>query len=284
MKMHGSLYTDKAKVVNAFRKDEKVLLSFDSSSYFCVHEEPRELSHDTYYELDDGTKIERQQSVVMMAFQEKVSMLLRAKSKSVGIPLPLPKGEYRVDITVTTQRQADDVPPLLVMKSVLDGINKEIVENDRQIYECNIRYHYKKRYANASQYRSNESLKIALFDLGSSGGPIIEVSGDIYIVPKQSPILRDGGDRLLTDDADRHRYLARPLKRKMKIAPCKSYSIEMCFTGDTDDKDIDNMALIYYPILGHLGINEAQVHYLHLEKHKSTTSPSIETQIKCKTP
>jgi hypothetical protein len=58
----------------------------------------------------------------------------------------------------------------------------------------------------------------------------------------------------------------------------------MCFTGNTDDKDIDNMALVYYPILGDLGIKEEQVHSLHLEKRKSTTVPSIEARIKCRTP
>ena len=96
--------------------------------------------------------------------------------------------------------------------------------------------------------------------------------------------MRDGDHKLIIDDADRHRYLTAPLKRKMKIAPYKSYSIDMCFTGDTNDKDIDNLALTYYPILGDLGINEAQVHSLHLEKQKSTTTTNIDTHIKRRTP
>ncbi|EJL46188.1 hypothetical protein PMI08_01256 [Brevibacillus sp. CF112] len=204
MKTHRKLFTDIATIFNPFGNDEKVRLTYDSVSYYCIHEEPRELPHDTYYEPDEDEEIQRQQSVLMMAFQEKVAMLLRAKSKSVGILLPLPKGKYRVDITVTTPRYADEIPLLLVMKSVLDGINKEIIENDREIYECNIRYDQKPVYSKSTKPTSDESLKIEIYDMVSLGAPKIEVSGDFYIVPKQSPILRDGGDRLIITDSDRH--------------------------------------------------------------------------------
>ena len=97
----------------------------------------------------------------------------------------MPKGKYRVDITVNTPRPTDEIPLLLVIKSVLDGINKEIIENDRQVYECNIRYDHKPVYSNASKSTSHESLKIEIFGMVSSGVPIIEVSDNFYIVPKQ---------------------------------------------------------------------------------------------------
>ncbi|MGV3138177.1 hypothetical protein ACEF06_17185 [Brevibacillus agri] len=276
-----TLQTATVNVPSFFEKqsDKQIRLVFDSDSYICIHEEPIELQHDSDEEN------ERHQSVSMMAFQEKVAMLLRAKLKSIGIQPPLSPSQYSVNITVATPRPKKDVPLLSVMKAILDGINVEIIDDDRNIYRCDIQYIQKTVYSKAPQYQSHDSLKIGIYDMASSSlTPIVEVGGDFYIVPKQTPIMRDGGDRLIIFNSLRYQELAVPLRQAMKIKPCGHYSVTMIFVGKTYNKDIDNMARTYYPILGELGISDEQVHTLHLEKRRDTTMSSIEIRIDCKTP
>lgn len=240
----------------------------DGSSTIEILGEP----HSQSIEYDSTKEEGILQSIQMMDFQAKVAMLLRAELKRMGMLPPLPAERYRVEIDVVSRRPKKELPLIEVMKSVVDGINKEIIGNDRSIYECCI--------TNAGpqnvQSRSTQpldNLSVRIYPLSANtGSPVVSFSDvPIYIVPKEEPLLIDfdNDTRWEPYNWDLQKDVAETLQNDgMQLSGVGGpLQVNMTFIGGkVAGMDIDNMARVYLPILWNLGVNEEEVNAIHLYK------------------
>ncbi|MFI8713224.1 hypothetical protein [Brevibacillus brevis] len=253
-----------------------VLVEHDKSSTIRIWDEPTgdSLSYDP--STGDGVL----QSIQMMAFQANISMLLRAELKSNGQPLPLPSDQYRVEVTIESTKSATELPLIEVMKSVVDGLNKEIIANDRSVYECGIRYIAVRQTSKKYTSTPKDKLSVDVYSLHSTTKqPIVSFkSVPLNVVPKSTPHLMDRENTLLLplntwfyqDD------IAASLSQDgMKITGAGPYQVSMTFTGVSAlSKDVDNMARIYLPILMQLGLSSDEIHDIRLSKQSSAHQQS----------
>lgn len=251
--------------------DNIVLVEHDKSHAIRIWDEPLNvrISYDT--DVDEGVL----QSIPMMQFQSKVAMLLRAELKSKGEPLPLPSDQYRVEVDIESTKSAAELPLIEVMKSVVDGLNKEIIANDRSVYECSIRYFAGRRKSKKYPARPTDKLSVRVYSLRSTTTqPIVSFkSVPLHAVPKATPHLMDWENTLLlplNTEFYQDDISAALSQDGMKIAGAGPYQVSMTFTGVSAlSKDVDNMARAYLPILKQLGLNNNDIHSIRLCKQST---------------
>lgn len=255
-----------------------VLVEYDGKREIIIHETPVGINHETY---KDAKRLQR---TSLMAFQESLSMYFRVQAQSNSISLPLPDGRYQVIIEIQSQRKVSELPlptinnettltPLIdMMKSVLDSINIHVVEDDAQIYEAEIKYHYLSRGTKARPDR----IVVKLFDLAlMSPAPIIEIEKEIYLVPKERPIYSEGDDKLYTVNSLHYIAIAKGLGGGVQFPVYNQYHVGMKFVGDVKNLDVDNMAKNYFPIVTSLGLESDLIHRITLKKEQSSSNQVV---------
>jgi hypothetical protein len=208
------------------------------------------------------------QNIPMMDFQSKIAMLFRGPLTSQGIQVPL-KGVFEVDIELQSFRSLDELPLLDVMKSVIDGLNNEIVVNDQSLYACSIGY--KNLKTKPSRIKPSDVLSVALFERIGNRRRLIHAADDvnIYVVPKKDPLFLDyDNDALWSFDVHDQRDIICDALRAdgMRIAGGGPIKLTLNFEGSIMDKDLDNMARVYFKLLENLGLQSRYVHRIDLAK------------------
>lgn len=234
------------------------------------------------YDHEDTRKIDTSgrilQNVPMMDFQAKVSMLLRMALKDANVVPPL-TGQFKVEISIKTDRPVGEIPLLYVAKSIMDGINKEIIIDDHSIFSCSISYKQRKSKSKTPRTKSPDELEIRLFGCNSSSNtPVISLMPTrIHVVPKAEPLLLNyeiDARLSLQDDFYPIAVSDDLLKDGMRVAGRGPVRLQMSFLGNVLSKDIDNMARMYYPILENLGLLHDDVWQLDLIKQQAVGTKS----------
>ncbi|WP_026701727.1 hypothetical protein [Salibacterium aidingense] len=264
--------------IKTYIKKREVDIDHNNSSYICIHDQPKEMPHET------DRRANRLQDINMMDFQSKVTMLLRANLKENQQQCPLPKGMYRVEIMVETSRRVDELPLLPVMKSVIDSFDREVVANDYDIYQCDIQY----RYVGAKTGKTNpdDFLTVQCFDMYSDILLVDFQSVNINIEPKVKPHVLNFDEHTYFFPEHDFYYVSivdALHQNNIQCKASKTYAVDINFSGSIVNKDIDNMAKVYYPILSEgLGVQEDYITTLCLRKCKTIDIQScIEIDIQC---
>jgi Holliday junction resolvase RusA-like endonuclease len=212
------------------------------------------------------------QSIDMMDFEANIAMLLRAILKDQQQPVPLHTGIYSIEIEVASSRTTLELPLIGVIKSVIDGVNKEIVGNDVTVYEATIRYTKAKVRSRGASTRPADELTVSIYAI--DGGIKHFVVGfdraPLHVVPKVKPSLLDDEQQSLwwVYNEELQEQVATALDSDgMQIPIGGAKEVSMTFTDNLVSKvDIDNMARAVYPILNKLGVSDGDVHSIHLVK------------------
>lgn len=213
------------------------------------------------------------QSIDMMDFEANVAMLLRASLKSKQLAVPLQRGEYSVEINITSSRSTAEVPLIHVLKSVIDGINKDIVGNDVTIYEATIRYAPSNPRARVYPSRPTDNLSVQLYSIVAGVRSHVAGFDDVpmHVVPKMSPTVLDEEHQRawwVYNEELRAEAVAALIQDGMQqICNTTTKRVHMTFIGGKVSKlDLDNMARACYPILTSIGLLDETVHELQLVK------------------
>lgn len=223
-------------------------------------------AHDVRLETN---QIQVLQDVAMMDFQSKIAMLFRSELGIQNTTLPIP-GQFEVIVQVKTSRPIQELPLIKVLKSVIDGLNKSIILDDRYVVSASIEY--VKRSVSQPTGRLIDLLSIELLEVSNPIKQHIHRCTDvpIHVVPKKEALFLDFDDTLLSfDETDFVDAAAQKLIADGMTLNTTS-ELQMRFKGDVDDYDIDNMALTYFELLQAIGLNESAIHRIVLSKERST--------------
>lgn len=260
--------------------NNKVILEHDGSGYICINDLPIQLPHQS------SSEAKRLQHTDMMDFQGIISMVVRAQMKQKGISLPFKGGRYRLDILITTSRDLNALPLCETMKSIMDGINREVIPNDADIYECTIKYQQRHRLSRHPKGRADDVIDLVIIDL-STGQLLVNIAGlNTYIVPKKSPILLNRHEDELWNLHYEFYYVDvwDALSRdQFRVSNANSYNVRMDFCGLIHLKDLDNMARCYLPLLYETkNIREDNIVMLELYKEVNTSnSDYVKISVTC---
>lgn len=216
------------------------------------------------------------QSIDMMDFEGNIAMLLRAILKDQQQPVPLRTGTYSIEVKIISSRTPLEIPLIGVLKSVIDGVNKEIVGNDVTIYEAVIKYSVAKARSRKILSRPDDLLSVNLYTI-DAGIKRFVVGFDkvpIHVVPKVKPRLLDDEQQSLWwiyNEELQDQVATALINDGMQIPSGGPKRIEMTFIDDLVSKvDIDNMARVVYPILFNIGVSDDDVHSIYLVKQAQT--------------
>ncbi len=228
----------------------------DSGTYSLIHNvsnkfkivgEPLSYTHVT----KKGTK--QLQPIDMMQFQNKIQSIFRADLLSRMQSLPINLNMIEVQIEVMSSRSVDELPLLMIMKSILDGLNRNILRDDSVVYRCSINYTFKKRLARQSIRHPSDWVSISIIDLNTFN--IVAALNDIniYLVPKKEPLVLDFDKDYAIYNLHEDDYLDciyNGLSTTNFAVPNQScYEVTMKFSGALKSVDIDNLALVYYRLI-----------------------------------
>lgn len=251
-----------------------ILVEHNQQGAIRIFDEPRGLSYE--HAVKRGIQNEKHmlQDIQMMDFQAKVSSLLRMSLKDEGETYPL-TGEYRVEVEITSSRNLSELPLLSTLKSVMDGINKQIILDDSSMLSCSIKYSGRAMTPRSGVTKSPDELTVRLFDCQSSSNvPVAEFEDvPVYVVPKAESIKLDWNNdaRFTFEEDDYQEAVASALQNEgIQISGGGPHKINLLFRGNVSTKDIDNMARMYYPILEHLGLHSQDVVEVILAKQQVT--------------
>ncbi|MEK3884960.1 hypothetical protein [Paenibacillus sp. PL2-23] len=243
-----------------------ILVETDGQSRIIINEAPHGFIHES------DNKMLRHQFTNMMVFQEKLSMLFRASLKAAAISLPLPPSKYGVKVHLISSRRIRDLPmavikatkmtsPLLnVLKSVIDSLNGQVISNDNQLYSAEIVY-------DQTPKAGLDYLEVELFEVVKrSSKSVARIATEVYIVPKEPPIVYDAPDKYMLFSDLQCTQIAEPLKSMVNLPKLPSYHIDLQFVGDVETRDIDNMSKTYWPILNELGLEDDDMHRITITK------------------
>ncbi|WP_026908406.1 hypothetical protein [Paucisalibacillus globulus] len=268
------------KKIKARIMDRNVLIEHDGGSHILLHDQPLEMPHTS----SKGTN--RLQSTSMMDFQGKISMVLRAIASQKGVILPLLKGEYGVEINISTPRPRKELPILESVKAIIDAINNEIVSNDAEIYSLRVNLYSSKPGSRMRESMPYDSIDLRIYDVLTQTTKLQFNGLTTYIVPKSNPILSGGFD-------DENFYphielLHQPMRELLykdgfEIAASNHYAVKLHFNGAIQSKDLDNMAKTYLPILyGTQIVTPFNIVKLELSKeHVSNSIGYIDIRVNC---
>ena len=260
--------------------DNKVLLEHDGARYICIHDIPFQFPHQSLPEA------ERLQHTDMIDFQDRISMVVRAQMKQVGVVLPFKSSRYRLEISITTSRDLQEIPLCETMKSIMDGINGEVIPNDADIYECTIKYQQQHRLSRHPKGRADDVIDLVIIDL-STGQLLVNIADlNTYIVPKKSAILLNRHEDELWNLHYEFYYVDvwDALNRdQFRLPNANSYNVRMDFCGSIHTKDLDNMARCYLPLLYETkNIREDNIVMLELYKEVNTSnSDYVKISVTC---
>lgn len=224
-----------------------ITVETDQHSKIIIHEPPEGLVHAT------ENDVIRHQITSMMAFQEKLSMLFRARFKSAGIKFPLPDGKYRVEVNLKSARKIKELPaptikntisssPLIgVLKSIIDALNGQIISNDSQIYNAEILYEQLPKGGRSKL----DHLEVWLFDLSQkNAAPIAQIATDVYVIPKEPPMIYDADNKPVVLQEMHFKDIADQIRPIMSVPQYSKYHIDIQFSGKVRRLDIDYNAPI----------------------------------------
>jgi hypothetical protein len=250
--------------------NRNILIQHDKVSQITIFDEPLKepYEHTKRRAVNDVPLL---QNIPMMDFQAKIAMLFRGPLIRQGIQLPI-KGLFEVDIELKSSRELDELPLLSVMKSVVDGLNNEIVVDDQSLCACSIEY--KNLKTKPSPTKPSDVLSVALFERIGKQRRLIQAADDvhIYVVPKMEPLFLDyDNDALWSFDVhDQRDSIFDALHADgMSIAGGGPIKLTMNFEGSVKDKDLDNMARVYFKLLEKLGLRSRDVHRIDLTKEQA---------------
>ncbi|MEC1778324.1 hypothetical protein [Schinkia azotoformans] len=249
----------------------------DGSTSLTIFDEPSEYSHIS----EKGSK--RLQPIEMMEFQSKIASLASIELRNLNIPTPLLKSKYEVEISVASCRNIDELPLLLLMKSIVDGLNKRILSDDADVYKCSINYHPKKQHSRHSRTEPLDWLTLKVIDLNSSRTIIAIHDLNIHLVHKKNPYILEPEDDVLPfwyGDIYLSKLWDALNKQSFTIPSSSSYQVTMKFVGAVGSKDVDNLALFFYPLIE---LNEyfslTGIRSITLEKEYDSYKSHTEIQI-----
>lgn len=260
-----------------------ILVEHNQQWFIRIFDEPRGLSYEHEGKRGIQNETHMLQDIQMMDFQAKVTSLLRMSLKDAHAFYPL-TGEYRVEVEIASSRDVCKLPLLQTLKSVMDGINKQIITDDKSICSCSIKYRGRAMTPRSGVTKSPDELTVRLFDCNAQSNVSVAEFQDVpvYVVPKTEPIKLDWNNdtRFSFEEDDYQEVLATALQNDgMQISGGELYKINMLFLGNVSTKDIDNMARMYYPILEHLGLSGQDVIEVILAKQQATATDKSCIQI-----
>lgn len=251
--------------------NQQVQIQHDGISQITIMDKPlgEPYEHKKRRVMNDGVHL--LQNIPMMDFQAKIAMLFRGPLTYQGFRLPV-SGVFEVEIELASCRGLDELPLLSVMKSVIDGLNMEIVANDQLIFASTIEY--KNLKVKPSPTKPPDLLSVALFERISNKRRLVHAVDDvpIYVIPKQEPLFfdYDNDAQWSFDVEDRRDSIADALHADgMRVAAGGPIKLTMNFEGRVKDKDLDNMAKVYFKLLGKLGLQDRDVYHIHLAKEQA---------------
>jgi len=239
-------------------------LTHDSSNTFKIDGKPLSYTHVT----KKGTK--QLQAIEMMHFQNKIQSICRADLLGRQVSIPLGLNMIEIQIEVVSSRTVAELSLLLIMKSILDGLNQSILRDDSVVSRCSINYTYKKKPVLHLKRSPLDWLTIKIIDLGSSSVVASLKKINIHLVPKKEPLVFDFDADYAIFALDEDEYLDgiyNGLSTTNFAVPIQScYEVTMKFSGALKSIDIDNLALVYYRLI-------EDSHYMNL---KNVTSITLE--------
>lgn len=222
-------------------------LTHDSSNTFKIGGKPLSYTHVT----KKGTR--QLQAIEMMQFQNKIQSIFRADLLGRQLSIPLNLNMVEIQIEVLSSRTVVDVPLLMIMKSILDGLNNNILRDDSVVYRCSINYTFKKRLARQSLRTPSDWLSVTIIDLSSSHVVASLNDINIHLVPKKEPLVLDFDNDYAIFNLYEDEYLDsiyNGLSTTNFAVPIQScYEVTMKFSGALKSVDIDNLALVYYRLI-----------------------------------
>lgn len=250
-----------------------ILIEHDRKCYIRIFDEPEGLPYEHEGKRNVHNETHMLQDIQMMDFQAKVSSLLRMSLQDAGMSYPL-IGEYNIEIEINSSRGLSEIPLIAVLKSIMDGINRQIVADDKSISSCSLRYQRRAVALRNKVSRSSDDLTVRIFDCNASSSmPVAEFNNVfMHVVPKVEPLKLDADNDtiLLFGEYDYQEAIAVSLQKDgMRIIGGRPYRINFLFLCKTLANDIDNMARMYYPVLEHLGLGNHDVVEVVLAKQKS---------------
>ncbi|TBL69783.1 hypothetical protein [Paenibacillus thalictri] len=249
-----------------------VKIEHDASSYLKIYDAPRAQSY-PHEERGVWNDINVLQYIPMMDFQAKISMIFRSAIREVGYQLPL-LGIYNVEISIESSRNINGRQLLLIMKSILDGINKLVVASDQFINSAAIGHSFKASTKRTAISQSPDLVTIELYEVGGGGNQklIHSVRERFYCEPKVEPLFLDWGHSYFPLEYQYTDPIIDGLQKDgMQIAVGGPMQVQMSFQLSDMSKDIDNMAIFYYAILEGTGLRDDDVYSIRLKKTKSAT-------------
>lgn len=258
--------------------NKNILIDHDGSKLIYIHDQPIELPHSS------SKKSQRLQHIDMLDFQDRIAMASRIRMKQRGISLPLARGRYRMEISIESSRDLKQLPLCDTMKSIMDGVDEEVIYNDADIYECSITYQALRCKSRQPASRSEDIVSYKIIDL-STGRSVVNVAGlNTYIVPKKVPYLlnRLKDEYIYVHFEGYYSYIWDALKLDKFAAPtANTYNVRMHFKGSIQSKDLDNMARCYLPLLYETkDIREDNIIKLELSKEVGKSNDQcVEIQI-----
>lgn len=258
------------KDANIVVNSDNYSLTHNSIDTLKIDGKPLSYTHVT----EKGTQ--QLQAIDMMQFQSKIQSIFRADLLGRQLRIPLNLSKVEIQIEVISSRSIDELPLLLIMKSILDGLNRNILQDDSRVYKCSINYIFKSRLARQSTRTPSEWLSVTIIDLNSSRIVTSLKNINIYLVPKKEPLVLDFDNDYAIFNLYEDEYLdsiySSLSTTNFSVPNQSSYKVTMNFSGVLKSIDIDNLALVYYRLI-------EDSHYMNL---KNVTSISLEKTYSCK--
>lgn len=255
--------------LNVTYDGQNIRIEHDQQSELIVHTKPEGLSY--RHEMRKVTNaVSVHQDIQMMDFQAKIAMLFRVNMRALSLPL---KGKFEIEITILSTRQLKEIPLLKVMKSAVDGLNKAIISNDNAVYSCSIRYVEQKVNSKTPFTKPQDILTMRLFECkGTKRNLVGEIESiRVNVAPKTEALHLNFDEEFWTFDDEFVEAIGDPLlKDGFLVLPAGSTCrLQMTFTGDVKDTDLDNMANLYMEVLRKIGLEDHHVEEFSLRKQQS---------------
>lgn|GEM_PF-3734975 len=253
-------------------------LVHNTSNRFKIDGELLSYTHVT----NKGTK--QLQAIDMMQFQNKIQSIFRADCLVRQQSLPIALNMVEVQIEVMSSRSVDELPLLRIMKSIFDGLNRNILRDDSVVYRCSINYTFKKQLVRQSMRTPSDWLSIKIIDINTSNTVAALNDINIYLVPKKEPLVRDFDNNYAIYNLYEDEYLDciyNGLSTTNFAVPTQScYAVTMKFSGALKSVDVDNLALVYYRLIEESNyMNLNKVTSISLEKAYSSKANYTEISI-----
>lgn len=233
-----------------------------------INEEPR------IWERPDYKNKKLIQDHQMMLFQQKVMMYIRGKMRFDNVDVI--KNSVTIEIEIHSSKSLEDFSIELIVKTILDSLNKNVLDDDSLIENLNI--FYKRKQKRIYDKFSDDNLYICITELITN--KVVHVDFSIELIEKKNAIPYDiegevsAPHNSISYQNDIYNDLDSGLTNVANVKYKEEIICHMMFETQDNSKDIDNMMLMYLPVLERIFTQyKSQVISIHLYKREPKSNP-----------